>query len=287
MATRHAPVRRLHPSALLPRAGGDAASGRCRGLAPSAVDPRPHRRGHRRRNAVREVAALRGSATLRHGVYLRCGEHRSARAGRARVTMAVVVLVAGTVLLVNGRTFQVLIAYVVLSVMVGALGITAALASPATFALFAVATVLKVVLAPLGIVLFVRANPAAADLRPSISAPGRLLIVIAFAVLAKIVTRLPAVATVPMADLVAFVVLCGVGMLIIHRNLLAHMVGLLVLSIGIGLAASMLAPGLPEPIELGTAFDALVATVIGLALVRAIVVHDPLLDVESLRRLRG
>jgi hydrogenase-4 component E len=201
--------------------------------------------------------------------------------------MAVVVLVAGTVLLVNGRTFQVLIAYVVLSVMVGALGITAALASPATFALFAVATVLKVVLAPLGIVLFVRANPAAADLRPSISAPGRLLIVIAFAVLAKIVTRLPAVATVPMADLVAFVVLCGVGMLIIHRNLLAHMVGLLVLSIGIGLAASMLAPGLPEPIELGTAFDALVATVIGLALVRAIVVHDPLLDVESLRRLRG
>jgi hydrogenase-4 component E len=203
------------------------------------------------------------------------------------VTIAVVVLVAGAVLLVNGRTLQVLIAYVVLSVMVGALGITAALASPATFVLFAVATVLKVVLAPLGIVLFVRANPAAADLRPSIPAPGRLLIVIAFALLATIVTRMPAVATVPMADLVAFVVLCGVGMLIIHRNLLAHMVGLLVLGIGIGFAASMLAPGLPEPIELGTAFDALVATVIGLALVRAIVVHDPLLDVESLRRLRG
>ena len=76
-------------------------------------------------------------------------------------------------------------------------------------------------------------------------------------------------------------------MLIIHRNLLAHMVGLLVLGIGIGFAASMLAPGLPEPIELGTAFDALIATGIGLALVRAIVVHDPLLDVESLRRLRG
>jgi hydrogenase-4 component E len=201
--------------------------------------------------------------------------------------MSLVVLVAGAVLLVNGRTFQVLIAYVVLSAMIGALGITAALTSPATFALFAVATVFKVVLAPLGIVLFIRTNPAAADLRPSIHAPGRLLIVIAFALLAKTVTRLPAVAAVPMADLVAFVVLCGVGMLIIHRNLLAHMVGLLVLGIGIGFAASMLAPGLPEPIELGTAFDALIATVIGLALVRAIVVHDPLLDVESLRRLRG
>ena len=203
------------------------------------------------------------------------------------MTMDLVVLVGGAVLLVNGRTFQVLIAYVVLAVMAGALGATAALASPATFALFAVATLLKVVLAPLGIVLFVRANPAAADLRPSMPLPGRLLLVIAFALLAKMVTRLPAVATVPMADLVAFVVLCGVGMLIVHRNLLAHMVGLLVLGIGIGFAGSMLAPGLPEPIELGTAFDALIATVIGLAIVRAIVVHDPLLDVESLRRLRG
>ena len=203
------------------------------------------------------------------------------------MTMDLVVLVGGAVLLVNGRTFQVLIAYVVLAVMVGALDATAALAAPVTFALFAVATLLKVVLAPLGIVLFVRANPAAADLRPSMPLPGRLLLVIAFALLAKMVTRLPAVATVPMADLIAFVVLCGVGMLIVHRNLLAHMVGLLVLGIGIGFAGSMLAPGLPEPIELGTAFDALIATVIGLAIVRAIVVHDPLLDVESLRRLRG
>ena len=203
------------------------------------------------------------------------------------MTMDLVVLVGGAVLLVNGRTFQVLIAYVALAVMAGALSATAALASPATFALFAVATLLKVVLAPLGIVLFVRANPAAADLRPSMPLPGRLLLVIAFALLAKMVTRMPAVATVPMADLVAFVVLCGVGMLIVHRNLLAHMVGLLVLGIGIDFAGSMLAPGLPEPIELGTAFDALIATVIGLAIVRAIVVHDPLLDVESLRRLRG
>jgi hydrogenase-4 membrane subunit HyfE len=76
-------------------------------------------------------------------------------------------------------------------------------------------------------------------------------------------------------------------MLMIFRNLLAQMIGLLVLGIGIGFAGSMLAPGLPESIELGATFDALVATFIGLALVRAMVVHDPLLDVETLRRLRG
>ena len=192
------------------------------------------------------------------------------------MTTSLIVLVAGAVLILNGRAVGVLIAYVVLALTVAVLGAGAALASPATFALFAVATLLKVVLAPLAIGLFVRVNPAAEDLRPSVPVPVRLLLVIAFALAAELASGMAALASMPMLNLVAFIVLCGVGML-----------GLLVLGIGIGFAGSMLAPGLPEPIELGTAFDALIATFIGLALVRAIIVHDPLLDVESLRRLRG
>jgi hydrogenase-4 membrane subunit HyfE len=204
------------------------------------------------------------------------------------MTLTLVILVVGAVLLMNGRTVGVLVAYVVLAMTLSAFDLTAALASPATFALFALATVLKVVLAPLGILLFVRVNPAAADLRPSLPMAARLLLVIAFALLAEAATQLPALASVVAhADLAAFVILCGVGMLMIFRNLLAQMIGLLVLGIGIGFAGSMLAPGLPESIELGATFDALVATFIGLALVRAMVVHDPLLDVETLRRLRG
>jgi hydrogenase-4 component E len=203
------------------------------------------------------------------------------------MTTSLIVLVTGAVLILNGRAVGVLIAYVVLALTVAVLGAGAALASPATFALFAVATLLKVVLAPLAIGLFVRVNPAAEDLRPSVPVPVRLLLVIAFALAAELASGMAALASVPMLNLVAFIVLCGVGMLIVHRNLLAHMIGLLVLGIGIGFAGSMLAPGLPEPIELGTAFDALIAMFVGLALVRAIIVHDPLLDVESLRRLRG
>ena len=49
----------------------------------------------------------------------------------------------------------------------------------------------------------------------------------------------------------------------------------------------MSAPQLPEAVELGAAFDVLVVTFIGLALVRALITDNPLLDTESLRRLRG
>ena len=90
-----------------------------------------------------------------------------------------------------------------------------------------------------------------------------------------------------MIDIAVVTVLCGVGMLIVHRNLLAHVIGLLVLGAGTELAGAALAPGLPASIELGATFDVLVATFIGLALVRAIIAHIPLLDVDSLRRLRG
>ena len=203
------------------------------------------------------------------------------------MTTTLLVLFAGAVLLVNGRAVQVLIAYVVLALTVTALGVTVAVSSPVTLVLFTVATLLKVVVAPLAILIFLRMNPAAGDLRPSIPLPARLMLAIAFALLAHMVLRYPSVAVVPMADSIAFVVLCGIGMLIVHRNLLAHMIGLLVLGIGIGFAGAMLAPELPEVIELGTTFDALVAMFIGLTIVRAIVVNDPLLDVDSLRRLRG
>ena len=76
-------------------------------------------------------------------------------------------------------------------------------------------------------------------------------------------------------------------MLVVQRNLIAHVIGLLAFSAGIALAGSAIAPGLPEAVELGASFDALVVTFIGLAIVRAFLTHNPLLDVASLRRLRG
>ncbi|MHB8153836.1 MAG: hypothetical protein ACYDA5_05130 [Vulcanimicrobiaceae bacterium] len=200
------------------------------------------------------------------------------------------VLIAGAVFLMSGRTVAVLVAYIALAVAESAFVAPLASASPTVLALFIVASIVKLVLTPLGVLLFLRANPAAKDLRPSIAMPARLALVIAFALVSEALARIPSLAAIsvlPLREVIGYIVLCGAGMLIVHRGLLAHLIGLLALGIAIALAGAAFAPKLPEFIELGAAFDALLATFIGLALVRSILAHNPLLDVESLRRLRG
>jgi hydrogenase-4 component E len=202
-------------------------------------------------------------------------------------TPELIVLLAGATLIVNGRTTQALVAYVVLAATASFVLLPPSLASPTTLALFSVSTILKVVLAPVGLRWFLRANPAADDMSPSAPAPARIALAIVVAAAAASIAHDPILVGIPLVGTAAFTVLCGIGMLVLHRNLLAHMIGLLVLGSGIELAGAMLAPGLPASFELGASFDVLVATFIGLALVRAIAAHNPLLDVESLRRLRG
>lgn len=201
--------------------------------------------------------------------------------------MELVLLFAGALALVGGRTRSAIAAYVAIAATASILAGPAALTSPTALALFAVATTIKVIVAPAGIVLFVRANPAAADLRPAIALPARLLLAIAFALLARAVGQDAALAAIPDRQIVAYVLLCGLGMLIVHRNLIAQMIGLLTLGAAMTLAGAALAPELPVSFELGATFDAFVAVLIGLTLVRSIVTHHPLLDSESLRGLRG
>ncbi len=197
------------------------------------------------------------------------------------------VLVAGAILIVSARTSYVLTAYVVLAAIASVLIEPSTHESWLAFTLFFITTLIKVIIAPLGIVFFMRGNPAASDLHPSVSMPLRLLLAIGFALVAAAFTHIPSLAGIPMQGLVAYVTLCGVGMLVVHRNLLAHVIGLLALGAGVTLAGAVLAPQLPESVELGATFDAVVGTFIGLALVRAFVVQNPMLDVEFLRRLRG
>jgi hydrogenase-4 component E len=203
------------------------------------------------------------------------------------MNLEMTILLAGALLIVAGRTLYVLAAYVVLALIASFLIAPSALGSPLAFGIFSLTTLMKVVVAPLGIVWFLRSNPAAADLHPSLSLPRRLLLAIGIAVAAAAVARVPALAQIPLQKLIAYVVLCGVCMLVVHRNLLAHVIGLLALGAGITLAGAELAPQLPESVELGATFDALVGTFIGLALVRAFAAQNPMLDVESLRKLRG
>ncbi len=198
-----------------------------------------------------------------------------------------VLFLSGAVLILGTRTSSVVAAYALLATLTTAFVAPSAAHGALPLALFAASASLKLVVAPIGIMLFLRVNPLAGDLRPAISLPGRLLLVIAFAITARGVGHLTALATIPNADIAAYAILCGIGMLIVHRNLLAHLLGLLVLGTGVTLAGAIAAPTLPEAVELGATFDALVATFIGLALVRAFVTHNPLLDVESLQKLRG
>ncbi len=203
------------------------------------------------------------------------------------MTPELLIILAGATLIVNGRTSQALIAYVVLAATTSAILLPSSLATPTAVALFSLSTILKVGLAPFALRWFLRANPAADNLSSSVPATLRLALVILIALAARAVTQDPALSGIPMLGTAVFTVLCGIGMLMVHRNLLAHVFGLLVLGTGIELAGAMIAPGLPASFELGATFDVLVVTFIGLALVRAIATHNPLLDVESLRRLRG
>ncbi|MFZ1123905.1 MAG: NADH-quinone oxidoreductase subunit K [Candidatus Baltobacteraceae bacterium] len=203
------------------------------------------------------------------------------------MNVELLVLLAGAVLIVSARTVFVLAAYAVLAVTASLLIFPSVLASPVALAFFVVTTLMKVVVAPLGVILFVRGNPTAADLRPSLTLPLRLLLAIGFALVSAAAAHIPALSAIPLQRLVAYVVLCGVGTLIVHRNVLSHILGLLVLGAGVTLAGAALAPQLPESIELGATFDALVGTFIGLALIREFATHHPALDVESLKRLRG
>lgn len=201
--------------------------------------------------------------------------------------MDLVIFAAGATLVLNSRTSQVVAAYVILTGLVSLIVAPSALATPLSQALFVLAFVLKLVAAPIGIWSFAFRNPAARDLHPAVSLPWRLIAVLVAAALAAGVVRAPEFMMMPMAGPAAYTALCGFAMLLIHRNLLAQLIGLLALGSGLTLGSAVLAPGLPEAIEFGAAFDALVVTFIGLALVRAFLAHNPLLDVESLRSLRG
>lgn len=203
------------------------------------------------------------------------------------MTPDLLILLAGSLLIINGRTGLAIVAYMVVAATASAITFHAALATPTTLTAFAVTAILKIVLAPIGLHWFLRANPTAGNLNPSMPAPVRILLAIAIALVAQSIGHEPVFSGIPMIVTSTFTVLCGIGMLMIHRNLLSHVIGLLALGTGIELVGATFAPGIPASFELGATFDVLVATFIGLALVRAIAAHNPLLDVESLRSLRG
>lgn len=198
---------------------------------------------------------------------------------------AILAVLSG-IIIADTRAKRVLAGYVAIAVVTTIITFPGASATVSGSILFGLATALKVVLAPIGILWFIHRNPEAEDLRASAPLPVRVLTVIVLVVLSRAVERLSVAAALPLQSVAAFVILCGIAMLIMHRNVLADLLGLLVFGAGITLEGVLAAPQLPEAVELGAAFDVLVTTFIGLALLRTLH-RRGLLDVDRLRSLRG
>jgi hydrogenase-4 membrane subunit HyfE len=203
------------------------------------------------------------------------------------VTIELLAFLAGAGLILDTSTARVVTAYAVIVGLVAFVVAPATLNAPLPLVFFTAAFALKLVAAPIAIWAFLNRSAAARSLRPALDLPLRLIVVLALAGASQLVPRVPGLGSIPHAGMAAYIVLCGLAMLVLHRNLLAHVIGLLVLSSGVTLAGIICAPQLPEAVELGAAFDVLVVTFIGLALVRTMMTENPLLDIESLRRLRG
>ena len=201
--------------------------------------------------------------------------------------MLIVLLLAGALLVVSSSTRLMLLGYMMLASTACTLSFPAVTGSAATIGLFILILIVKLGVVPAGILSFVRKNPQADDLRSSGSVPARLLLTIAFAIAARIVAHATLFASIENSGFIAFTLLCSLGTLLVHRNLLSHVLGLLALGAAVTLAGPALVPGFPATVELGVSFDALVAVFIGLALMRAFLKNTSVLDVENLRELHG
>lgn len=193
---------------------------------------------------------------------------------------------AAAVLIVDSRLYSSLAAYIAFTAATLWLGFDPH-TDTAHLALFASIGAIKIVAGPAAVLLLARRYRLRRNLAPSANAAWRAAAAIVLAVAAYGIGLAPAFAGVPHAGVVLFTLFASIATIVLHRNLLAHVVGLLALGSAVSLAGAIVAPGLPGSIELADTFDALIATLVAVLVARALVAYDPHLDVRSLRELRG
>jgi len=199
----------------------------------------------------------------------------------------VLVAFAGATFIVASRTSQALAAYVVLGATAVILSARDMPHAGVGLVSLTIAVMLKLVVAPLAVVFLMRSHEAAKDLRSGLGLTARIVVAIGLAALAASTAAMPALSGLPMSREIVFAVLCGAAMIVVHRNLMAGVIGLLALDGAVTLAGAEFSPTIPHLLDLFAAFDVLVVTVIAVAIVRELHRHYPSLDVRSLRKLRG
>jgi hydrogenase-4 membrane subunit HyfE len=197
-----------------------------------------------------------------------------------------VILIAAALLAVDSRLRSALVAYLAFT------GATLWLAFPHNAGvlpvlLFALLALIKLVAGPAALLLLVRRYHVPENLAPSINIVWRLLLVAGTLLATHEIREMTAFRDIDAAGAVFYAIFTSMLIVVLHRNLLAHVIGLLMLGSAITLAGAVFSPGLPGAIEIADTFDAVIATVVALAIARAIIAFDPRLDIRSLRELRG
>jgi hydrogenase-4 membrane subunit HyfE len=200
--------------------------------------------------------------------------------------LSIVLLASLAALVIDSRLRTALVAYVCFTIAALVLSFPHDANLTHVLLFFALAVV-KVLVGPAAIVWLSRTYHLRQDLRPSFSVGVRSGCVLTILILSRIAAQMPAFANIPSAALILFSFVTSISVVILHRSLLAHIIGLLALGSAITLAGAIFAPGLPGGVELADTFDALIATLVGVVIMRAVAQHDPDLDIRSMRQLRG
>ena len=195
-------------------------------------------------------------------------------------------IASSAILMLGGRLRTAIAAYAAFTATALWLALPHA-ADTRSLAIFAALATIKLVVVPTALLLMVRRYGVPDRLAPSFGAALRILLAVVAIVAGHEAGRIAGFAGVALAGTTFTAIFASIGAIVLHRNLLAHVIGLLALGSSISLAGSAFASGLPAGVELADTFDVVMATFVALGVARALVAFDPTLDVRSLRSLRG
>lgn len=197
-------------------------------------------------------------------------------------------MVAGAVLILDSRLRTALLSYIVFTSC--ALWLSRPQQpheSAAAVVFFCTLAFIKIAVGPAALIWLRSRHRVPDDLAPSFSLGIRCGVVALALLVGEGVAHLQAFSAIPDVALVLYCMLASICIVILHRNLLAHIVGLLAFGSAVTLAAAVFAPALPGAVEMADTFDSVIATLIAISVARAVMLHDPRLDIRSLRELWG
>ena len=197
------------------------------------------------------------------------------------------IVLSAAILVISARVRSSLLAYVVLTCATLWLAFPGATHSRYGLFFFIPLATVKIVVGPVAILVLMRRNRLRDNLSPAVPVASRVLVSLIALFVGYAVGNMAAFATMPLSNIVFYSIFSSMFIVILHRSLLSHVIGLLALGSAITLAGTVFAPSLPGGIELADTFDAVIATFFAISVARALVIHNPNLDVRSLRELRG